>query len=110
MCHDRKDGEVAECLSIVVMHRNSVIRTDLVLMCNQLGIELWEIVRKPHILAAILAVNADDNELINCWEKVKENKRAAEEEIAAEQKGAGKKSRSRSAARKPSKSATRKHS
>lgn len=73
-----RTGEVAECLSIVVMDLNSLVRADLLLLCKTLNLDVGKSTRKPHIIEAIRALNADDSELAECWEEVKQQKKRLE--------------------------------
>lgn len=79
-------GEVAECLSIVVMELNSLVRADLLLMCKTLNLDVGKSTRKPQIIDAIRALNADDSELAECWEEVKQQKKRLEKAELEEQK------------------------
>lgn len=62
------------------MELNALGKTDLLLMCQELGVETGRAKRKPHIIDAILAIGADDRELSECWELVKERENRKEKE------------------------------
>ncbi|KAM7313406.1 axoneme-associated protein mst101(2)-like [Ixodes scapularis] len=53
-------------------------KPDLLLMCEELGIDARKIQRKPLLVKAIQAIGADDKELSECWEMIKERREAEE--------------------------------
>ncbi|KAM7306114.1 axoneme-associated protein mst101(2)-like [Ixodes scapularis] len=53
-------------------------KPDLLLMCEELGIDARKIQRKPLLVKAIQALGADDKELSECWEMIKERREAEE--------------------------------
>ncbi|KAM7301571.1 axoneme-associated protein mst101(2)-like [Ixodes scapularis] len=63
-------------------------KPDLLLMCEELGIDARKIQRKPLLVKAIQALGADDKELSECWEIIKERREAAKakEEREAEER------------------------
>lgn len=62
------------------MDLKSLRKPDLLLMCKELGVETGRAVRKPQLINAILALKADDDELNECWELIKEREKKEEEE------------------------------
>lgn len=79
---DRQRLEIrAQCLEQeLIMDLNGLSKTYLVLLRQELGGETRRARRKPHIIDAILAIGADDSELTECWELVKEWENRKEEE------------------------------
>ncbi|XP_077564265.1 uncharacterized protein LOC144179693 [Haemaphysalis longicornis] len=59
------------------MDLNKLRKPDLVLMCEELGIELGRTCRKPHIIEAIRAIGAADDELEECWSIIEEMRNEA---------------------------------
>ncbi|KAG0429684.1 hypothetical protein HPB47_023380, partial [Ixodes persulcatus] len=62
-------------------------KPDLLLMCEELGIEGRNIQRKPLLVKAIQATGADDkefNECWVCWELIKERREATEQKAKEE--------------------------
>ncbi|XP_042146160.1 axoneme-associated protein mst101(2)-like [Ixodes scapularis] len=53
-------------------------KPDLLLMCEELGSDARKIQRKPLLVKAIQALGADDKELSECWEMIKERREAEE--------------------------------
>lgn len=60
-----------------IMELNDLRKTELLRLCEELGVDVGKKHRKPEIIQAILATGADEAELSESWEEVK---RAVEKE------------------------------
>ncbi|KAH7986522.1 hypothetical protein HPB51_026649 [Rhipicephalus microplus] len=61
------------------MDLNKLRKPDLVLLCQELGIEVATIHRKPLLIQAVKDSAADAEELAECWELIQERMKRAQE-------------------------------
>lgn len=61
------------------MDLNKLRKPDLVLLCQELGIEVATIHRKPLLIQAVKDSGADAEELAECWELIQERMKRAQE-------------------------------
>ena len=62
------------------MDLKSLLKADLLLLCEELGIKAEKSMRKPELVAAIQASGVEADELSECWEDIQERKRQKEAE------------------------------
>lgn len=60
------------------MDLKSLLKADLLLLCEELGIKAEKSMRKPELVAAIQNSNVEEDELLECWDSVKKCKEAEE--------------------------------
>ncbi|XP_064469992.1 uncharacterized protein LOC135384733 [Ornithodoros turicata] len=66
------------------MDLKKLVKADLLLLCEELGVDTDGAQRKPCIIAPIKESGADDDEIAECWELVKEQKSEKSRKIEAE--------------------------
>lgn len=62
------------------MDLNKINKSDLILMCKELGLDVSGLCKKTYLIQAIEVLEADEDELWECWELVEGNKQKEKEE------------------------------
>ncbi len=62
------------------MDLKSLLKADLLLLCEELGVKTEKYMRKPELVAAIQASGVEEDELKECWEDIQERKKQKEAE------------------------------